>query len=1186
MKKLLRSISLMIAFCAIFQTQSVTAVNYAAILPGNAVTTANTTSFIRIDGSKIKTKITSLPFTVEMAFKPTALTNYGGLWSDRSTGASNIIQFANGAPNLRVDYNGVNVLSPLSAVPVLNAWNHVALIVTSTSVKLVLNGVSYTRTGMINTTLPFSGKSFIGQDSASTATLNRTVTGQFDEVRFWNTARTDAELNANKFTPLTGTETGLAAYFNFDGQNTTDGTSNGISAVGPAALAFNNLSTDASIISSADLSGINFSQGVLGADFAAATTTYTAYVPPTSTNTTVVTGTSVGYLPVVQNVDLTQTSPAAAIAVTSMDGTMNKTYNVNIVKTDLTTYWNGSTLAITGNSRSYPNLWGWKCSDTDNCWSLANSSGTAIRYNDVLTSANTWWATTPTTAWGGRLLYLRWDGTGNSTVNSVFSYPVNVVAGKSYTFTYKYSWANNATQPTFTIGVATDQAAVSVIATDTAMASIKKQYLKSKSITFTALSSGTYFMTFKSSTAALCAFADLAFVEDNVTANITSSVNALSFDKANLTMTFVIGAANLTGNDITLSAPAGITLSKTTVTIAEVLAGATITATYDNATAIFSGLISITNGTVTKNISVSGSNDGACFTQLYPNLTNLITDPYFNSLSTYAGWGTKSISSDPTKVFCGTNCGMLGNGTARNIGSIDFNLTGKMLANTMYRVHAMVLSVGTGLSMEFGIGGCGVGGITTDFNTLVTTNGVWAPVDFTFTSGTLGATQGIYFNNSNSATALSGYIDNYELYAVPAIYAPASLSFLGTGSQTMVVRGVSFSDNITITAPIGYTVTPSTFVPSPTGTTVTVTFNSATSASGSISLINAAGTVTQSLTVTGTVAPTIVANPTSLIFDDLNPNGSFTVTGGNLLSDIMITAPAGITVNPTTIPAGSANGVTVTVTYDGTTSNVSGNITLTSGATVAAVAVTATKNSDCFTPLYPSIPNLIPNPTLNDISAFGGWGHKSVVFGQAYCGAACVKFDGIANAYLDGAALDVINIAWAPNATYRVHAWVKAVDGTFAFLAQGTNPDVLISVPQNNQWVLIDQTFTTGAAPTTSFFTFNNLDGASTGKIAYIDNYELYNITSTVVTKNDNPADNQNLKVYVKGAKIVVDFSLSEASGVEFAVYNVQGLLISYDKEAFAVGQNQKVINANLPSGVYLVKMISNGLISTTKVIN
>jgi len=791
MKKHLRFFGLMIACFALFQAQSVKAsVNYAATLPGNSVTTANTTSFIRLDGAKLKAKITSLPFTIEMAFKPTAYNNYGGLWSDRSSGTSNTIQYGTGVNYLRVDYNGTNVFLPLSAVPVLNAWNHVALVVTSTSLKLVLNGVSYERTGMTNTTVPFSGSSFIGQDSATATTLNRTVAGQFDEIRFWNTARTDAELNANKFKSLTGTETGLVAYYNFDGQNTNDVTSNAINAFQPAtALTFNNLSTDASIKSSADLSGINFSQGVLGADFAAATTTYTAYVPPTSTNTTVVTGTPIGFLPVSQTIDLTPTSPTASLAVTSMDATTNKTYTINVVKTDMNTYWSGNGVTLTS-TRAYANLWGWKCSNSENTWGLTSAN----RYIDILATANTWWYPTTATAWGGRALYLRWDGTGNNSLSSVYTYPVSLTAGKSYTFTYKYAWNSNATPPVFTHGIATDQLGSNIIASDTAKASSKALLLKSKSFTFSAPSTGTYYIALGSSTASLCVVADLAIALDATTQSITSSQTALAFDASNLTKTFIITGANLT-SDITLTAPTGVTLDKTTITAAQALAGVTVTATYGNSIAILNGSITATSGTVTKTIGVNASNDAACFTKLYPTLTNLITDPYLNSLSTYAGWGTKSVVTDLTKAYCGISCVSDGNGTSVNSGSMDFNLTGKVLANTVYRVRAMVWTVGTGLSFEFGVGGCGVNGSTTDFNTLVTTNDTWQPFDMTFTTGTLAATQGLYFNNSNTSTGFLAYIDNYEMYAVPKTYtSAASLTFLGAGTKKVAVRAVNLSN--------------------------------------------------------------------------------------------------------------------------------------------------------------------------------------------------------------------------------------------------------------------------------------------------------------------------------------------------------------------------------------------------------
>ena len=131
---------------------------------------------------------------------------------------------------------------------------------------------------------------------------------------------------------------------------------------------------------------------------------------------------------------------------------------------------------------------------------------------------------------------------------------------------------------------------------------------------------------------------------------------------------------------------------------------------------------------------------------------------------------------------------------------------------------------------------------------------------------------------------------------------------------------------------------------------------------------------------------------------------------------------------------------------------------------------------------------------------------------------------------------------------------------------------------------MIDQTFTTGATPTTDFFSFNNVDGASTGKIAYIDNYELYNVTS-ILTNVINPSNNLNQKVYILKNKIVADFTLTESSVVEFSVYNAQGILISKDKASFNAGANQQLINANLPSGVYMVKLFSKGLSFTTKII-
>jgi hypothetical protein len=53
--------------------------------------------------------------------------------------------------------------------------------------------------------------------------------GEMDEVRVWNTARSEAEIQANRDRRLAGDEPGLVAYWNFDegeGQVVSDVTTN------------------------------------------------------------------------------------------------------------------------------------------------------------------------------------------------------------------------------------------------------------------------------------------------------------------------------------------------------------------------------------------------------------------------------------------------------------------------------------------------------------------------------------------------------------------------------------------------------------------------------------------------------------------------------------------------------------------------------------------------------------------------------------------------------------------------------------------------------------------------------------------------------------------------------------------------------------------------------------------------
>lgn len=330
--------------------------------------------------------------------------------------------------------------------------------------------------------------------------------------------------------------------------------------------------------------------------------------------------------------------------------------------------------------------------------------------------------------------------------------------------------------------------------------------------------------------------------------------------------------------------------------------------------------------------------------------------------------------------------------------------------------------------------------------------------------------------------------------------------------------------------------------------------------------------------------PVISLSATSFFFDSDNLEKTFTVSGANLTSNAILTAPTGITLDKSSLtPAEVSAVVTVTATFDNSATILNQKITVTSGTLSKEIDVTGSADAVCFVPM--GTPNLIPNPYLNTLSPYAGWGHKSIVYGaEAYCGAAAVKFEATTNTWPDGAALDVNSIAWEANSTYRVRAMVKSVDGTFAFFAKGTNPDVTISIPQsNNEWVLIDQTFTTGAAPATNFFSFNNVDGASTGKTAYIDNWELFKVspsTSVSTLKSDS-----KLNAFVQNGRVIANFEANADGVAELVLYNIQGVQLTKVNASIVKGQNQYTFNAELPSGVYVIKMSENNNTTAVKVV-
>lgn len=338
---------------------------------------------------------------------------------------------------------------------------------------------------------------------------------------------------------------------------------------------------------------------------------------------------------------------------------------------------------------------------------------------------------------------------------------------------------------------------------------------------------------------------------------ITVSQPSLSFDDQYKSDGFSVTGLNLS-NAINITAPTGITVSP--ATLPANATNAAVTVTY-NGSAVVNGNITLNSGSTVVNIPVK-SYSNSCFTPLVPGGINLISDPYLTYIADFTGWGNKSINTDPTYVYCGSRSGTV---TGINGGSIDVPLTGKLVPNTTYRVKAKVYAIGG--AFQIGVAGIGV----SDYIQPITTTGSWQDVDFTFTTGANpDANPLMYFNNFNTG-GVTGYIDNWEMYAVPGITVSVNSIALDEYSYTSSfnVSGVSLTQPITITSPTGITLDKTSLAANASGVSVNVTYDRSTYVSGNITLTS--GSVSKNISVRAAL--------NSACFTPLYPNQP------NLISD-------------------------------------------------------------------------------------------------------------------------------------------------------------------------------------------------------------------------------------------------------------------------------------------------------------
>lgn len=293
---------------------------------------------------------------------------------------------------------------------------------------------------------------------------------------------------------------------------------------------------------------------------------------------------------------------------------------------------------------------------------------------------------------------------------------------------------------------------------------------------------------------------------------MTATVSAVALDTYTPAAMFNFSSANL-GNNITVTAPAGITVDP--ATIAKNVNDVPLAIIWDATTPV-NGNVVFKSGNTELSIAVKTADDSECYKPLYETVENIVTDPGMNMMSSFAGWGSKTlinIITDSADVYCGATTAKVGNGTNSGSGSIDYILTGALEPSTTYRLVANVKTMGG--SFQIGVAGHDAARASNDENFVFDTNGEWSVLDTTFTTGaTLRETQLMFFNNS-SCTGLTGFIDNWQVYVMPDPTITVNLKEVALDPEyktiELIVSGGNLSAPITVTAPAGVTLSTSSF---------------------------------------------------------------------------------------------------------------------------------------------------------------------------------------------------------------------------------------------------------------------------------------------------------------------------------------------------------------------------------------
>ncbi len=159
--------------------------------------------------------------TIETWVRPTANNTWCRILDFGDSAGDNMVLIASqsnsGIPIFAINVNNTGSINLNAPNPIpLNTWTHIAVTLSGTTATMYINGIQVAQNTSFNANPASLGATANNWFGRSQYTSDAYFSGNMEEMRLWNVARTQKQIRENMHLTLSGREIGLVAYYQFN----------------------------------------------------------------------------------------------------------------------------------------------------------------------------------------------------------------------------------------------------------------------------------------------------------------------------------------------------------------------------------------------------------------------------------------------------------------------------------------------------------------------------------------------------------------------------------------------------------------------------------------------------------------------------------------------------------------------------------------------------------------------------------------------------------------------------------------------------------------------------------------------------------------------------------------------------------------------------------------------------------